>query len=683
MLLERYDFDGVKAHREGLDPLIVTNENARKAIFQKLNRSGGFVQGKGGNKRLTRRGLMRRGNSFAGLQNGQRVVVKIRYVKHKPGKTGVGGGGATALRDHLRYINRTGAGKDSEQAVLFNGRDDGADRKDFLTLCSDDRHHFRVIVSPENGHDIPDFHIYIRKVMALVEKDLGTKLEWMAAAHYDTEDPHAHVIVRGKTDKGEDLVIGQDYIKEGVRKRAQEVATELLGERTLDEIQKSLEKEVDALRVTSLDRFIDRQASAEHQVDVRKRTNFGKSIHYEGLIKGRLKFLGTAGLAQESPPGVYTLNEGYQDTLSQIARRNEVMKRLHNKVDTGLEGLAVYTLKDGEGPTVEGQVVTKGVEDELYDRKFIVVREPAGALHYATVNQFRRFDELQAGSLVKIHAGNTATGKADLNIAAIAAENDGIYDPARHLAHVEKHQSYIPAEDRAQYIEAHAVRLGTLEQGGAAEALGEGLYRVPADMAARGAKINQQMNEKQKKRFYPFVTVLSVQAPERQIDASKKTWLDKELYKQSTGKGCSALAEEPNIKAAIEERKSWLVRHDLALIQSNGEFALRDHALKRLDKLEIYAAGHKLAEKLGATFNDAQVKTDSVMRYEGFVTLETGVWAAVTRGKSLQLASVKSDPQFDRGASVLFDAGEGKALVIRAVGKDIARTPDKDQERGL
>ncbi|MBU0800641.1 MAG: hypothetical protein KKA05_06510, partial [Alphaproteobacteria bacterium] len=267
MLLERYDFDGVKAHTQGTDPLIVTNETARKAIFQKLNRSGGFVPAKAAPKRMTRRGLMRRGNSFVGVRHGQRVVVKIRYVKHRPGKGGVGGGGATALRDHLRYINRTGAGKESAQAELFNERNDRADRKAFLNLCSDDRHHFRFIISPENGHDIPDFHIYVRSVMAHVEKDLGTKLSWVAAAHYDTEDPHAHVIVRGKTDTGADLVIGQDYIKEGVRKRAQQVATELLGERSLDEIQKSLEKEVDALRVTSLDRFIERQASAAHQVD--------------------------------------------------------------------------------------------------------------------------------------------------------------------------------------------------------------------------------------------------------------------------------------------------------------------------------------------------------------------------------------------------------------------------------
>ncbi|MEQ1843756.1 MAG: type VI secretion protein, partial [Verrucomicrobiales bacterium] len=322
-------------------------------LLEKMNRSGGHVSGNRGNKRMMQRGLMVRGNSFVGQRYGQRVVVKIRYVKHKPGATSAGGG-ASALRDHLRYVSRGGAGKDGEQAVLFNGQEDGVGRKDFLALCEGDRHHFRFIVSPENGHDIPDFHIYIRDVMKLVEKDLGTKLKWVSAAHYDTEDPHAHVIVRGKTERGEDLVIGQDYIKEGVRKRAQEVATELLGERSLDEIQKSLEKEVDALRVTSLDRFIEKQAQASEarEVDVRKRISFGKSVFYEGLIKGRLQFLDQAGLAQENPPGVFALKEDYQDVLGQIASRNDVMKRLHNKVTIGLEGVAIYTLKAGEGPTV-------------------------------------------------------------------------------------------------------------------------------------------------------------------------------------------------------------------------------------------------------------------------------------------------------------------------------------------
>ena len=239
-----------------MGPLIVTKDTARKAIFAKLNRGGGIASASS-NKRMVRRGLMTRGNSFVGFSSGQRVVVKARYVKHKAGAMSAGGG-AASLRDHLKYISRNEAGKDGEKAVLFNDQEEGLDRKGFLELCQNDRHHWRFIISPENGHDIEDFHGYVRGVMKLVEKDLQTSLTWTAAVHYDTDDVHAHVIVRGVNDRGEDLVIGQDYVKEGFRRRAQEVATELLGERSLDEIRKSQEKEVEALRVTSLDRFMPR-----------------------------------------------------------------------------------------------------------------------------------------------------------------------------------------------------------------------------------------------------------------------------------------------------------------------------------------------------------------------------------------------------------------------------------------
>ena len=64
--------------------------------------------------------------------------------------------------------------------------------------------------------------------------------------------------------------------------------------------RRSQEKEVDACRVTSLDRFIDNQVDESQKIDVRLANNFGKNAHYEELIKGRLRYLETAGLAIEA-----------------------------------------------------------------------------------------------------------------------------------------------------------------------------------------------------------------------------------------------------------------------------------------------------------------------------------------------------------------------------------------------
>ncbi len=666
-----------------MGPLIVTKDTARKAIFTKLHRGGGIAKSRS-NKRMVRRGLMTRGNSFVGFSSGQRVVVKARYVKHKAGSMSAGGG-AASLRDHLKYVSRNEAGKDGEKAVLFNEHLEGVDRKDFLELCQNDRHHWRFIISPENGHQIEDFQGYVRGVMKLVEKDLDTSLEWTSAVHYDTDDVHAHVIVRGVNDRGEDLVIGQDYVKEGFRRRAQEVATELLGERSREEIQKSQEKEVAALRVTSLDRFMERQAGEDKILDVRAQTNFGKSVFYEGLLKGRLRFLATAGLATENPPGVYQLQENYQDELRKIAQKNEAVKRLYGKVQdqSRLDGLSVYSLKDGEGPAVTGRIIDKGVMDELYDRKFVVVEDMEAKLHFVPVGEPRSYDKAEKGSLVTIKAGSNSTGKADVNIAMIAEQNNGVYDRVAHRKHIDKEQSYIPEEDREQYVEYHLKRLETLEKNEIVKVLDGGGFQVPTDVVAQGGELTKRINEREKKRFYPHLNVLSAEPIERLVHAEKKTWLDKELFKQSK-KGPS-IPYDNGVHQALSERKDWLVKNDLGFIQSNGEFALHDKALPKLDQMEVYAAGRKLAEKFGLEFSDKKVKSEQNVQYGGFVTLETGTWAVVSQGKELQLALVNSEPKLERGDMAVLKEVEGKMELQEAQARNRtqSRAKSKDQEREL
>lgn len=682
MLMDRLNIAARQAGLEAIGPLIVTKENARKAIFTKLNRGGGLGAGRS-EKRMVRRGLMTRGNSFAGFRNGQRVVVKARYVKHKAGSMSAGGG-AASLRDHLKYISRDAAGKDGEKAVLFNDQEEGLDRKGFLEIAKDDRHHWRFIVSPENGHQIDNFQGYIRGVMKLVEKDLQTSLQWTAAVHYDTDDVHAHVIVRGVNDRGQDLVIGQDYIKEGFRRRAQEVATELLGERSLEEIQKSQEREVDALRVTSLDRFMAQHAGDSRTIDVRAKVNFGKSIFYEGLIKGRLRFLAAAGLAAEQPPGIYVVRENYQDELSKIAQKNEAVKRLYGKVSAGLDDLSVYSLKAGEGVSVTGRIVDKGIMDELYDRKYVVVQDMAAKLHFVPVGEAKAYDAIQMGSLVALKAGDQSTGKADYNIKMVADMNGGIYNADLHRAYVAKEQQYIPEEDRKRYVDFHLKRIETLEKNDIVQALDNGRYQIPADVLQKGEEITRQINEREKKRFYPHLNILSAEPLEKIVSANKKTWLDKELFKQ--GKGGPSMAYDDAMEQALSLRKNWLVQHDLALIQSNGTFALRDKTMLQLDQLEVYAAGRKLAEKLGLGFSDKRVKPDQALRYEGFITLETGIWGVVSKRKELQLTRIEQDPKLEHGDVVMLKEIDGKGQLqktgiakVKSQGKD----RDKDQELEL
>lgn len=134
------------------------------------------------------------------------------------------------------------------------------------------------------------------------------------------------------------------------------------------------------------------------------------------FIKGRLRFLAAAGLAAEQPPGIYVVSRKLPDELSKIAQKNEAVKRLYGKVSAGLDDLSVYSLKAGEGVSVTGRIVDKGIMDELYDRKYVVVQDVAAKLHFVPVGEAKAYDAIQKGSLVALKAGDQSNGKADYNI---------------------------------------------------------------------------------------------------------------------------------------------------------------------------------------------------------------------------------------------------------------------------
>ncbi|MBI1302071.1 MAG: DUF3363 domain-containing protein [Alphaproteobacteria bacterium] len=669
-------------------PLVVTKDTPRKAYFKRLN------LGQSGGKSLRRfrdSGVTLRGNSWAGNSAGQRVVVKINVVKNKArkinsamngGRVSVGGSGAN-LAAHIGYISRSGAGEGEEKAVLFDALEEGIDGKAFFERSRDDRHHFRVIISPENGSEIEDFREYVREVMTRAEKDLGTSLDWVSAVHYDTDDIHAHVVIRGRNDRGEDLVIARDYIAFGMRGRAQEVATELLGERSIDEIQKSIEKEVDALRVTSLDRFIEDHMNEERVVDVRKKNNFGKSQHYEQVIKGRLRYLESTGLATEYPPGVFTMEKDFRDVLYGIQNRADIVARLSGSFEEQeLERLSLYSIKAGEGAVIEGFVKEKGFTDEITDKKYLVVEDMGQGLHYVPVGENTRADDLERGSLIRVKPGDRSSGKADYNINAIARDNGGVYRADSHMAYIEKEQGYIEPEDRQGYLDSHLKRLETLEQNGVVEMVEEGVYRVPVDVIKQGEDVTKKINERENKRFFPRIDILSKDSLDRLVGLKKKTWLDRELYKRSICKP-SLSAYNDEIRSALEQRKNWLIDRDLAFIQSNGEFALRDKALSKLDMMEVVIAGEKIAQKLDIEFVQRKVVEGPVYGYVGYLTLESGHWGVVKNpGGTLQMAQLEEIPEIKERCAVVFEANEKGLFVMKQAQRQQEQQRSRDIDRG-
>jgi len=71
------------------------------------------------------------------------------------------------------------------------------------------------------------------------------------------------------------------------------------------------------------------------------------------------------------------------------------------------------------------------------------------------------------------------------------------------------------------------------------------------------------------------------------------------------------------------------------------------------------------------------------MRYEGYVTLETGAWAAVSKSRGLYLMPVGEIPRFERGAEVAFHAAEkGQPYkMVQAQEKEQDKSKEQGRER--
>jgi type IV secretory pathway VirD2 relaxase len=191
-----------------------------------------------------------------------------------------------------------------------------------------DRRHFRIILSPENGSRLGDLKSYTREVMARAEAALGTKLEWVAVDHHDTDNPHTHIILRGRRDDGRDLVIPRDYVSHGFRSAAQDVATERLGPRGRDDARLALVRETRAHRLTRLDRMIDGQLDEQGRIRVAQLRSPNRSPDLTDALKARAQELKRLGLAREVSRNVFQFEPGWQDALKAMELHLDIRKAL-------------------------------------------------------------------------------------------------------------------------------------------------------------------------------------------------------------------------------------------------------------------------------------------------------------------------------------------------------------------
>jgi len=625
-------------------------------VLRQTNKAGtklGKAVGKVGHRPGSRLGRGHVAARFAGASltpNARRVTIKARLVN-------LSKAGPRSTVAHLRYIEREGVDRQGGPGHAYGPTTDAADTAAFEERGRGDRHQFRFIVSPEDAEQLDDLRTYTRHLMARMEADLGTRLDWVAVDHWNTDNPHTHVVLRGKDDTGKDLIISRDYIAEGMRHRAAERATEWLGPRTEREIQRAMQREVDQERWTGLDRTLQRVA-VDGLVLPEKLAEPRLQRQRQMLI-GRLQRLQRMGLVTEQQPGVWAIHAEAEPTLRAMGERGDIIRTMQRVMSGKRRDLVVFQPGE-EGRAIVGRVVGKGLADELHDKGYLVIDGTDGKTHYVSLPPRSELERYPTGAVVEVK-GSTDLRVADRNIAALAV--DGVYRTDHHLAVAQGQAT--PDRDPREVVAAHVRRLEALRRAGIVERETEGVWRVPDDLAERGRQYDAQ-------RLGDGVAVdLKSHLPiERQARVIGATWLDQQLI--GGGKWLGDLGFGAEVKDALQQRAGFLADQGLAERRGQRVVFVRN-LLATLRNRELEKAGQDIAAETGLEHRPVVDRQRVAGIYRRSVMLASGRYAMLDDGMGFSLVPWK--PVIEqrmgqriaatvRGSGVSWAVGRQRGLAI-------------------
>ncbi|MBB2161825.1 DUF3363 domain-containing protein [Gluconacetobacter sacchari] len=551
----------------------------------------------------------------------RRVIVKSRMIR-APGRDG-------RARAHLRYIQRDGTSRDGERGQLYGPESDRADGDAFLDRGREDRHQFRFIVSPEDADQMQDLTAFTRDLMEQMETDLGTKLDWVAVNHFNTGRPHAHIVINGRDDQGEDLVINGDYITHGLRERATELVTLELGPETALEQRRKLENMVGQDRFTQIDRQLLALAD-EGPIDMRGDQGGDHVLRLRRLAK--LEHMGLAGQAE---PGVWTLSPETEKTLRELGERGDIIRAMNRAMreqgrapDPGL-----FVFHDAASRvTVEGHLIDRHLADELGEMIGLVIDGVDGRTHHVTGIDPAALEGVRTGGIVAVGPEAAGPRPADREIVAVAGQG-GVYRADVHLARAQA-MPRIPGGDADAYVASHVRRLEALRRAGIAERIEDGVWQVPGDYLDRAVAYDtagaRQLS----------VRVLSNLDLDAQVTADGATWLDRGLVSRGTSDVVdSGFGHE--VIAARQRRQERLLERGDAWHGPDGDIRYRKGLLATLERRELERVGGEIAVARSTSFRalaDGETMRGTLREK---VRLASGTYALVENAQEFVLVPWK------------------------------------------
>jgi hypothetical protein len=428
-------------------------------------------------------------------------------------------------------------------------------------------------------------------------------------------------VLRGKDSGNKDLIIDRDYITQGIRGRAAEVAESWLGLRSEQEIEESLHREIEQERWTHIDRAIQAKL-IEGVIDLRRREGGHDTQVERNHMVGRLQHLQTMGLAEESSTSVWQVNPQAEPVLRAMGERGDIIRTMQRAFSNERRDFDIVGPAGPRTPIV-GRIAGKGLADELNDRRYLIVDGIDGRAHYLVPPARTDEVELRIGAIVEVRA-NDRVRPADQNIAKLA--DNGVYRTAKHLQVA--YSRPIPGRSPPAVVEAHERRLEALRRAGIVERIEAGVWRVPADLAQRGLDYDVR------RQGSIDLKILSTLPIEQQVRAIGATWLDQHLTGEGPDSAGHAFGAE--VQQAMRRRLAFLLEQGLAERQDN-QFTLKDNPLVTLRGRELAAIGKSMEAETGLIYRETHDGESVRGVYRRSLDLASGRFAMLDDGIGFSL----------------------------------------------
>lgn len=598
----------------------------------------------------------------------QRCIVKARVVKMQSS-------GKKAADLHLKYIQRDGVEEDGSPGKLY-GPEEEINTDEFGRVIKGEPHQFRFIVSPENAHDL-DLTDHTKKLMGQMEKDLSRKLDWAAVNHYNTDNPHTHIVVRGLDTEGNEVRIDRDYISHGIRNRAVEIATMELGRRSEYELEQQVQKEIKAERFTGLDYKIEKLAENSPDPLIVSLGDYPDNT-FERINQirttSRLETLESLGLAKLTKYRSWELSDGWQEVLKDLGKRNDIVKTIHRRINGDPSKYKIIT-NNTEPLKIVGRLGSKGLSNELYDKYHLIIEGADGIAYYVDAHRGMKIDELKEGNIVYLSVDADSWLKSsDKRIAEFARKHGGIYSAEAHKAEIGKDTIKVGGRDpktgkpgqieikTKDFIKSHERRLHRLQTYDLAKKAG-------GDNWVIDPKIVEELERRDLKRPINRVGVQksSEMKIEKQATYRGPTWIDSyttppsDPWSQNAGFGADV-----NKQAKI--RRQFL--KEIGVVETNS-----GALTKRLEQMEYDETVNKLKGQKRMAFKRMQV----MMKFKGQLSckaLKSGkVYAVISDQGSKEFSMVPWKKQYEKaiGSNVQMQLDSAGNFTMKKINRSIGR----------